>query len=162
MTRTETSQLLSLIRSYDNRKADDATVLAWHAVLHDLDLADCQAAVIEHMGTSEAYLMPVHIRRGVREIERQRIRAERDRLAIEQAHVTDPRPLKDRSEEIQQFVSSIRAALPEGDPDTLWHGRGHWRQVREARERAENAEPNPHYDPAVAARAAAEIQEEGR
>lgn len=154
MNLEETDKLLTLMFNIDKRRIDDATVLVWHEILGELSFADCLMAVTTHYRESTDYLMPAHIVAGAREIERDRIRAGRDALAIEQAHVTDPRPLTDRSAEIQAFIAGIRSGLPEGDPDTLWHGRGHWRRAREARERAENAEPNPHYDPAAAARAA--------
>lgn len=163
MNRTETSVLLSLVRSYDNRKADDAAVLAWHAVLHDLDLIDCQQAVVKHMGTSDAYLMPVHIVRLVAELDRERRKAirearESELLEIEQADPTR----RDRSDAVKQLISELRERLPEGDPDSLRYGSAYWRQVREARERQEQAEPNPHYDPAVAAEAAKIAEEAGR
>lgn len=162
MNLEETDQLLTLIQNVDKRRIDDATVLVWHEILGDLPFADCVVAVTNHFRESTDYLMPAHIVRGAREIERQRIRAERERLAIESAHPTDPRPLKDRSEEIRAFVDGVRGALPPGDPDALWHGRGYWRQQRELRERQESAEPNPHYDPQVAAKLAAEAEQEGR
>lgn len=163
MTPAETSQLLTLIRSYDNRKADDATVIAWHAVLGDLTLADCQAAVVRHMGSDDAYLMPVHIRRLAAEIDRERRRAVREAREAELKEIEAADPTRrDRSEAVKQLIAELRERLPEGDPDSLRYGTKYWREQREARERAENAEPNPHYDPAVAARAAAEIEEEGR
>lgn len=150
MNRPETSDLLALIARYDNRRADDATVIAWHAVLGDLNHGDCQAAVLRHIATSDAYLMPVHIRRLADEIDRERrreAREERERqaqLAIE----ADP-TRRDRSDEVRALIAQLRMALPEGDPDKLRYGSGHWRQVREARERQESAVPNPHYDPAA-------------
>jgi hypothetical protein len=156
MNHAETYDLLTFIAAYDNRRFDDATVLAWQPIFADMPFADCRMAVTAHFASSEAYLMPVHVAQGAREIERRRIRAERERLAIEQAPVLDPRPLSDRSAEIQEFVASVRSGLPDGDPDVLWYGRRHWRQVREARERQENAEPNPLYDPTAAARLALE------
>lgn len=161
MNRAETSDLLALIARYDNRRIDDATVIAWHAVLGDLPFNDCVIATTRHFSESTDYLMPVHIVRGAREVERERVRAERERLAIESAPETDPRPLSDRSPEIREFVASIRSGLPEGNPDALWHGRGHWRRTREARERQERAEPNPHFDPSALARLAEQEQSLG-
>lgn len=163
MTPAETSQLLTLIRSYDNRKADDATVLAWHAVLGDLDLADCQQAVIRHMGSDDAYLMPVHIRRLVNEIDRERRRAAREARESELKAIEAGDPTRrDRSDAVKALIAELRAKLPDGDPDSLRYGSGYWRQVREDRERQANAEPNPLYDPAVAARAAELAQEDNR
>lgn len=156
MNHAETHDLLTFVAAHDNRRFDDATVLAWQPIFADLPFADCRDAVTVHFRESTDYLMPAHIVRGARDIERLRIRVERERLAIEQAPVTDPRPLTDRSAEIRELVAKIRDVLPEGDPDALWYGRGHWRRNREALERQETAEPNPAYDPTVLARLAEE------
>lgn len=148
MNLAETNDLLTFVAVYDNRRFDDATVMAWYPIFKDLPLNDCQAAVIKHFGTSDAYLMPFHIRQGATEIDRERrrqIREERERqaqLAIE----ADP-TRRDRSEEVRALIARLRLELPEGDPDKLRYGSGHWRQVREARERQEAAVPNPDYDP---------------
>lgn len=162
MNLEETDRLLTVIQNVDKRRIDDATVLVWHEILGDLPFADCLLAATTHFRESTAYLMPAHIVAGAREVERKRIREERDRLAIEQAPPTDPRPLTDRSAEIREFVNGIRGALPEGNPDALWHGRGHWRRNRESLERQANAEPNPHYDPTAAGRVLAEQDAEAQ
>lgn len=163
MNLAETHDLLGLIRAYDNRNFDDATVIAWHAVLGDLDLADCQRAVVKHVNTSDAYLMPVHIRRGAEEIDRERRKAIREAREAEVAAIEAADPTRrDRSEAVKALIEELRERLPEGDPDSLRYGSRYWREQREARERQENAEPNPHYDPAVAAQAAAAVEEEGR
>lgn len=60
----DVATLLMLIKQYDNRDFDDAKVIAWHALLDDLEPADCASAVREHFKTSESYLMPVHVRSG--------------------------------------------------------------------------------------------------
>lgn len=147
MNFTETDRLLTVIHNVDNRRLDDATVLVWHEVLCDLPFDDCLMAVTRHFRESTEYLMPVHIVRGAHAIERERIREANHRKAIESAPETDPRPLSDRSEEIRAFVQGIRNVLPPGDKDSLRYSSKHWRQVREARERQEKAEPNPHFDP---------------
>jgi hypothetical protein len=153
VNRAETSDLLALIARYDNRRVDDATVIAWHAVLGDLLPGDCQAAVFRHMGTSDAYLMPVHIRRLAEEIDRERRRQARETRESEQAAIEAADPTRrDRSEHVRALIAQLRTELPEGDPDSLRYASKHWRQVREARERQENAEPNPHYDPTAIAR----------
>lgn len=163
MNLAEVSQLLALIARYDNRKADDATVVAWHAVLGDLGLADCQQAVIKHINTSDAYLMPVHIRRGAEEIDRDRRRQAREAREAEIAAIEAADPTRrDRSDAVKALIAELREKLPAGDPDSLRHASGYWREQREARERQENAEPNPLYDPSVAARLAAETEQEGR
>lgn len=155
MNLAETSQLLALIAKYDNRKADDATVVAWHAVLGDLDAADARAAVLAHIGNADAYLMPVHIRRGVAEIQRERHRVEREAREAAQKAIEAADPTRsDRSAEVDDLINRLRAILPEGDPDSLRHSTREWRQARENRERALRAVPNPHYDPAALARLA--------
>lgn len=162
MNLEETDRLLTLIQNVDKRRIDDATVLVWHEIVGELSFADCVMSVTTHFRESTDYLMPAHIVRGARELERKRIREERERLAIEQAPETDPRPLSDRSAEIREFVAGVRSILPEGNPDALWHGRGYWRQVREARERQETAEPNPHYDSAALVRLAETELDDGQ
>lgn len=163
MSPAETSDLLALIARYDNRKADDATVLAWYPLMSDLDAADARQAVIHHFATEDAYLMPVHIRRGVEDIRRERRRIAREAAEAEQKAIEAADPTRrDRSVEVRELIAQLRTQLPEGDPDSLRYGSRYWREVREARERQERAEPNPHYDPQAAARAAAEAEEEGR
>ena len=157
MNLAETDQLLTLMSNLDNRKVDDATVLAWHEILHDLPFEDCRDAVTEHYTTSGDWLMPVHIVRGARELERKRIRAANEARAIAEAPATDPRPLTDRSAEIRAEVDKVRSVLPEGDPDSLRYGTKYWRRNRariERQQRQENPEPNPLYDPAALARLA--------
>lgn len=154
MNLTETDQLLTIIHNIDKRIIDDATVLVWHEILGDLQFADCVQSVTAHFRESTDYLLPAHIVRGARELERERIRDHNHQRALDAAPELDSRPLTDRKREIRDFVNGVRSVLPPGDPDTLRHGKGYWRQVREARERQETAEPNPHYDPAAAARAA--------
>lgn len=156
MNLTQTHDLLTFIAVYDNRRFDEATVMAWQLVFADLPFDDCRAAVVHHFATSDAYLLPVHVRLGAKEIDRERrrqLREEQEAIAAE-AQAADPRPLKDRSPEIQSFVTQARDGLPEGDPDTLRHGTGHWRRVRQSRERQLHAVPNPHYDPNALAKLA--------
>jgi hypothetical protein len=109
----ETHDLLTLIAVYDNRRFDDATVLAWHEVLGDRSFADCRIAVVKHFGSSHEYLMPVHVRQGAAEIGRRRAQEiERaERLAIE----ADP-TRRDRSLEVHKLIAELRASLPPVDP----------------------------------------------
>ena len=155
MNLAETDQLLTVIHNIDRRLIDDATVLVWQEILGDLHFADCVQAITEHFRESTAYLMPAHIVAGARTIERQRIRDANHAKMLAAVPETDNRPLSDRSQEIRDFVAGIRSILPPGDPDSLSYGGGHWRRVKEARERQETATPNPHYDPTALARLAA-------
>lgn len=148
----DTNDLLTFIARFDNRRFDDATVLAWHPVVADLTLADCQQAVAQHFGTSDAYLMPVHIRRLVDGIKRDRVRALRaaeQRQAIE-AHESVPRgTLRDRTAEIREFVASVRSVLPDGDEEALRPRAKHWEREHRAHQRQQSAVPNPDYDPSM-------------
>lgn len=160
MNLTETDQLLTIIYQLDKRIIDDATVLVWQEILEDLPFADCVQATTQHFRESTDYLMPAHVVAGARAIQRNRIRQHREALAIESAPVEDHRPLTDRSQDIQDFVANVRASLPATSADILSYGNGHWRKVREARERAEQAEPNPHFDPTVLARLVQTVPDE--
>ncbi len=149
MNRAETHDLLALIAAYDNRRFDDATVLAWHPILEDNRFEDCRHAVVAHFATSDAYLMPVHVRRGADEADRERRRIERERQtarAIE-AQMADP-TRRDRSENVRRLIAQLRDSLPDGDPDKL--RRPEWLEHDRRRERLATAEPNPHYDPVTA------------
>lgn len=161
MNLTETNSLLAFIALYDNRRIDDATVVAWHAVLDDLDLPDCREAVVQHFRTSDVYLVPVHIRRLVDEIVRDRRRLELDRKAEQAALEMAADPTRyDRSPAVSALLAELRDRLPEGDPDSLRYGRRHWREVAAARERQENAKPNPLFDPAALSKLAQMTREE--
>ncbi len=149
MNLAETNDLLTFIASYDNRRFDDATVLAWHPIFVELPLDDCLSAVTEHFGTSDIYLMPVHVRRIVDAVHRERRRILREEREAAEQRALEARPTTDRSAELR---AAIRDMLPPGDPDKL--RRAEWVEADRRRERLANAEPNPLYDPAVAAAAA--------
>ncbi len=155
MNLAETSDLLAFIARCDNRRADDSTVVAWHSIVGDLLLDDCLAAARRHFAESEAYLMPVHIRRGALELDRERRKARREaheaaeRLAIE----SDP-SRRDRSDETRALIAKLRDSLPDGDPDKL--RRAEWLDSDKRRDRLNEANANPDYDPTVAIAAASE------
>lgn len=146
MNLAETSDLLAFIARCDNRRADDATAIAWHSILGDLPLGDCLAAARRHFAEADAYLMPVHIRRGALEIDRERRRQQREvaerneQLAI----AADP-TRRDRSEAVRALIAQLRDSLPDGDPDKL--RRAEWVEHDRRRERLAAAVPNPHYAP---------------
>lgn len=147
MDLAETDHLLNVIANVDNRRVDDATVLVWHQILGALPFADCLMAATDHFSESTDYLMPVHIARGAREIERERIREANHRKELENAPDTDSRPLTNRAAEILEYVRGVRDALPESTPDVLRHGHRHWRENSHRQRRLAEAVPNPHYDP---------------
>lgn len=161
MNVAEAGLLLAKVAGYDNRTVGDANILAWAEALSDVDLGDALAAVAAHFRESTDWLMPVHVRRGAELVDRNRRRAERERLegeAVERAieRAITQGPLQDRSADVRAFVRHVRDVLPAGNPDSLWFGRREWREARQRRERARTAEPNPYFDPA-AARALAEM-----
>lgn len=118
MNLAETNDLLTLASTLDNRRFDDATVVAWHEILADLPFVDCRAAVFAHFAEESAYLMPVHIRR--RAVEADRIRRRDQRLAIEAAEserlALEAVPTKDRSAEVTALIEELRDTLPPIDP----------------------------------------------
>ncbi|WP_336642301.1 hypothetical protein [Microbacterium sp. MMO-56] len=64
----ETTDLLVRIQIIDNRRFEEATVLAWHVLVGDLDYAAAVEAVQLHFRESTAYLVPAHVRQGVERI----------------------------------------------------------------------------------------------
>ncbi|WP_054682616.1 hypothetical protein [Microbacterium sp. No. 7] len=61
----ETAALLTRIQIIDNRRFEEATVLAWHELVADLDYGLAVEAVGLHFRESTAYLAPAHVRDGV-------------------------------------------------------------------------------------------------
>jgi hypothetical protein len=147
----ETHDLLTLVAKYDNRRFDDATVVAWREVLADLPFDDCRSAAVRHFTESDAYLMPVHVVRGANELDRDRRRRAREAAEYREYLALEADPTRrDRSDEVRALIAELRVALPDGGPDKL--RRSEWLEADRRRERAASAEPNPHYDPAVLAR----------
>ncbi|MCT1363933.1 hypothetical protein [Microbacterium sp. p3-SID131] len=64
----ETTELLTRIQVIDNRRVEEATVLAWFELVDDLDLATALEAVRLHFRESTAYLTPAHVRVAVERI----------------------------------------------------------------------------------------------
>ena len=64
----ETNQLLIRIQVIDNRQIGDSTVLAWHELVEDVDLATALEAVRLHFRESTQYLTPAHVRAGIERI----------------------------------------------------------------------------------------------
>ena len=97
--------------------------------------------------------MPVHVVKLAEQVARERRRREREEREAEIAAIESADPTRrDRSDAVKALIAELRGKLPEGDPDSLRHGAKHWRESREARERQERAEPNPHYDPTAITR----------
>jgi len=152
VTLGDAARVLSKAAAYDGRTIGDSDVLAWHEAIGDLDAADSLAAVARFYGVVvDRRLMPGDVRILVSEIEREYRRDRRLALAAAATgHATDATPLADRSAEIRAFVGQVRDVLPDGDPDALRYGTRYWRREQAiGRERSE--EPNPRYDPSLAA-----------
>jgi hypothetical protein len=61
----ETTDLLTRIQIIDNRRVEEATVLAWFELVGDLDHGMAVEAAKLHFRESTAYLTPAHVRAGV-------------------------------------------------------------------------------------------------
>lgn len=64
----ETTELLTRIQIIDNRRVEEATVLAWFELVEDLALDAALEAVRLHFRESTEYLKPAHIRAGIERI----------------------------------------------------------------------------------------------
>jgi hypothetical protein len=74
MTEDEVIDLLTYAASFDRRTVGDADVDAWLPVVADLSFADAREAVARHYGRdSTDWLMPKHVRDGVKAIRAERI-----------------------------------------------------------------------------------------
>lgn len=74
MTPADAAELLAIAAAFDRRKIGKADAIAWADALSGLEVADCAEAVRAHFRESTDYLMPVHVRQGVRKIRAERIR----------------------------------------------------------------------------------------
>lgn len=68
MNLQETGQLLMLIQIVDNRKVDEAVILAWQELLDDVEFGVAREAVRMHRRESTAWLTPAHVRANVQRI----------------------------------------------------------------------------------------------
>lgn len=150
MNLAETSDLLAFIARCDNRRVDDSTVVAWHSIVGEIPFDDALAAVREHFRTREKYLMPVHVVHGADAIDRDRRRQARELREAAERLELESAPRTDRSKEI---AAAIRDMLPAGNPDAL--RRAEWLESDKRRDRLNEANANPDYDPTVAIAAAA-------
>lgn len=84
----ETTELLTRIQIIDNRRVEEATVLAWFELVGDLDLAPALEAVRLHFRDSTEYLKPAHVRAGIERIRVAGLGAQED----EHGNLIDPEP----------------------------------------------------------------------
>ena len=143
MNLAETHALLTLISgAFDNRRFDDATVLAWQPIFAEFTFDDCRTAVTRHFAESSEYLMPAHVKAGAREVVRERRRAKREANEAEELRALEADPTRrDRSDAVRGLIAELRDRLPDGDPDKLL--RSEWIEIDRRRQR--ELEPNPYY-----------------
>lgn len=77
MNRNDVIELFKVMttfdRRYDKREATDADIKAWLAAVGDLDFEDARMAIVGHYRDTDAWLMPVHVRRRVAQIRAERL-----------------------------------------------------------------------------------------
>lgn len=153
----ETAQMLAKVQAYDSRTVGEADVAAWRELLVDASLADCMEAVSRYFAEHTDRLMPAHVLRLVREIERQRAAAARDTgWAPGQAGVPRDQAMPEitgRVDEakltrsVRELLESVGVSLPEGSREALMPRTVAWEREQRAFQRAQGGEPNPDYRP---------------
>lgn len=73
MTPAAAAALLAVASAYDNRHLTPEAATVWADALAGLRPEDCRQAIAEHYATTTAFVMPAHIRAGVRRIREDRI-----------------------------------------------------------------------------------------
>lgn len=122
MTPAEVARVLAAIQSRDLRTVGQVDVMAWHEDIGDLEFGECLPAVSHHFRTSDARIMPVHIRRFVEEQRRDRAMRDRARELTATAERADVLPPGELQRQIDEAVAAARerkartgSALPGAD-----------------------------------------------
>lgn len=153
MNLDETTALTRILfTAYDRPKPEGIDDI-WYAAMSDVPFEVARIAAIRLIQTSTFVPKVAEIRARATEIVRDRRRALREdeeRLAIE-AYRATAGPLTDRSAEIQQFVTGVKSALPEGDRAALHPRTVAWEREHRAFQRQVTATPNVDYDPSMRA-----------
>jgi len=68
------TEVLAKAAAFDSRTVGEGDILAWAEAIGDLDIDDALAAVTRHYRDSADWLKPVHVRRHVQAIARERAR----------------------------------------------------------------------------------------
>lgn len=110
ITPADAAEILTIAAAFDRRTVGEADALAWADALHDLDPHDCGQAVRDHYANSTDWLMPAHVRAGVKRLRAERMRAV-PTSALEPADV-DP----DDIAEYQQARLRLVRAVADGKP----------------------------------------------
>lgn len=154
MNRSETARILAAMAAFDRRTVGDSDVIAWHAVLSDVDYEDALMAVRNWYTRNTEWIMPAHVRKLVEDIQRERqvspwapgqYGVPRESAYPQIAPEVRPGPV---SEAIRDFL----ARLSPGSWAALHPRRAAWAREHQAYRRQAGAEPNPHYDPTAVAR----------
>ena len=172
MNLTEAARLLTMIASFNNRTVGEGDVIAWQSVLTDVVLADGEEAVRRHFAEHTEWLMPAHVRRLVRDIERERSVAATEWApgqygvpkdqAVPELTRGERLEASDVSPEVLGLLSQLRAALPDVPRAKLFPREAFWDRAQQTFRRTEEAAPNPHYRPTSVWMPRAVFPEEGR
>lgn len=90
MIPSDAAQLLTIAATFDKRKIGRAESVAWADALIGLDPADCAEAIRNHFRQTDAYLMPIHVRRGVQAIRAKRLEVNFEDIPELDAVADDP------------------------------------------------------------------------
>jgi hypothetical protein len=72
-TLADAYELLAVAQSFDRRTVGDFDAEGWRRAMHGLQLDDAKAAIVEHYTNSDTWLMPAHVRDGVKRIRAARL-----------------------------------------------------------------------------------------
>lgn len=152
MNRAETARLLAAMAAFDRRTVGDADVIAWQAVLEDVDYEDALLAVRQWYTNNTEWIMPAHVRHFVTELRRARAVSPwapgQYGVPRDQAHPQIAGPL--RVEDLPEELRTLLDRLPPGSRAALHPRRVAWEREHRAYVRQQGGEPNPHYDPTAA------------
>jgi hypothetical protein len=119
MNSSEVKRLLNGIKMVDNRRIHDGTIEMWRRILSDMELHECQMAVIEHFRTSSSYLEPQHIRQIVRRWREERIIQENKKELYKEGESV---PAPENLDEMVKFYSELAKSHywgPHEDPEEV-------------------------------------------
>lgn len=132
-TITDTGKLLLTIQSFDNRSITDEVTKLWHQMLGPYSLEDCHAAVMDHYGTSEKWLMPIDVIRRVKSIRARRLALVGDvRLRPEDEFNDDGSTRADAGHRRAALENQVKTGvLRAGDVQAYLEGSINWRELGE-------------------------------
>lgn len=109
-TLEHTAAILAKIAAVDRRIVGEVEIMAWHEVLGDLDPNDCLAAVATLRKETDEWLMPVHIRRVVADIEKRRLYRKRQEV-LARMQAPDGTPMVDPSRQDKEDLARLDQLL---------------------------------------------------